>query len=107
MSSEPIIVACFHCRAPCTEEDYCFGCEAFVCAQCSPYFDGPGGPNHEPKDHLLYFGPLNDGEFTCRRVTGGSKKEPTLCGEPSVFSAYCLGHLHDAIDELARDGKPS
>ena len=107
MTTEPMIGVCFHCRAPCTEEDYCFGCKTLVCGQCSPYFDGPGGPGHEPEEHLLYFPSLEESEFTCRRVTGGFKDKPVLCGKPAVHSAYCLKHLHAVIDERVRARGPS
>lgn len=98
---------CFNCHAPCTDEDYCFGCRTIVCAQCSPYFDGPGGPNHRPDDHLLSFMDTVDGEFTCRRVVGGSKDQLTLCGKPAVLSAYCRDHLVVVLDERLAAGRAS
>jgi hypothetical protein len=105
-SDGPAVGYCFNCRAPCTEDDYCHGCEVLVCAQCDPYCDGPG-PDHSPEDHLLYFGQLGDGAHTCRRVVGGPAGAPALCGAPAVFSAYCADHLHAVFDERAGARRPS
>jgi hypothetical protein len=108
VDDEAMTGACFHCRAPCTEEDYCFGCETFVCALCSPYYDGPGGAGHTPAEHLLYLGTVCDPALderlagrplTCRRIVGGTDDAPVLCGRPAALSAYCREHLHAVIDE--------
>lgn|GEM_PF-2517590 len=92
---------CFHCLEPCGEDDYCHGCRTLVCGRCSPYYDGPGG-DHAPEDHLLYFERLTDGEYTCRWRVGAS-----LCGKPAFRSAYCVEHLHAAVDRLAASERPS
>ena len=111
MSDDPAIGTCFNCAAPCTEEDYCYGCKTLICSKCSPYYDGADGHNHRPDEHLLYFPTMNDGEFTCRRVVGMERKagvaSRVLCGKPAAFSAYCREHLHAVIDERLAAGEPS
>jgi hypothetical protein len=42
--------ACFHCRAACTDDNYCCGCKAFVCDGCEHEF--VMGFGHEPEEHL-------------------------------------------------------
>lgn len=95
--------ACFHCATPCGEDDYCFGCETFVCQQCSPYYDGPGG-DHEPEEHMLHLSIMNEDQpHTCRRIVGrDADGAPLFCGAPAVMSAYCVGHIGVVVDERAR-----
>lgn len=107
MDDEAMRGDCFHCGAPCTEDSYCFGCESFVCADCSPYYDGPGG-DHEPEEHMLHLEMMNeDQEHLCRRIVGHHGGRPKFCGLPAVMSAYCVGHLQQVIAERAAAGKPS
>ncbi len=98
---------CSHCGEPCTEEDYCFGCRALVCGRCSPYPDEPGGSEHSPADHLLFFPRVGDGARTCRWVVRRDTPQPVLCGKPAALSAYCREHLHAAVDERLDARRPS
>ena len=108
MSDNTVLGPCFHCHATCTEEDYCFGCNTLICGPCSPYYDGPSNRDHQPEDHLLCFGDVDDDRaLTCRRITGEFEHKFVFCGAPAVHSAYCLEHLHVVIDERARASKPS
>ena len=104
-----VIGTCFHCKRPCTDEDYCFGCKTIVCADCNPYYNGPDRSDHRPEDHLLCFPMLTEGvAYSCRRVVGDCATDhPTLCGRPAAHSAYCLECLHAVIDERARRESPS
>ncbi len=46
------IYACFFCGAHCTKEDYCYGCGAYICDECSEKRPSPWG-RHNPEDHEL------------------------------------------------------
>lgn len=41
---------CFFCGAPCTEDDYCEGCEVYLCRYCGTPEEGLV---HRPEDHLV------------------------------------------------------
>jgi len=42
---------CFNCFEPCDDDDYCYGCGAYVCEACASVVDVPWG-EHAPEDHL-------------------------------------------------------
>ena len=103
VSDVPPSGSCFHCGVHCTADDYCYGCKTLICARCSPYYEGPGGPSHVPSDHLLYLEPVAP-DATCRYVVGRERVSEAaerlyLCGRPAHCSAYCLAHLHVVLDE--------
>ncbi len=33
-NSENKKAKCYFCGLPCTDEDYCYGCQEFVCSKC-------------------------------------------------------------------------
>jgi hypothetical protein len=47
---------CHFCGADCTDEDYCHGCHATICATCDhPDPDArPQGHEHEPEAHRAH-----------------------------------------------------
>jgi hypothetical protein len=47
---------CYFCTALCGEEDYCTGCNEFVCPDCDeiPFEDLL--PGHEPEEHVGEWG---------------------------------------------------
>jgi hypothetical protein len=40
---------CYFCGCPCQEDDFCSGCDEFICDDCDETH--PMGP-HDPEDHL-------------------------------------------------------
>ncbi len=42
--------SCFHCKQPCTSDNFCYGCKSFVCNDCG--VESPMGFGHDPEDHL-------------------------------------------------------
>ena len=48
---------CWACFTPCTDIDYCTGCQEFVCPSCNEN-DCEGYGRHDPDEHFLEF----DGE---------------------------------------------
>lgn len=41
---------CFQCGAPCTDDNFCFGCKAFICDGCDKAIMLMG--QHEKEQHL-------------------------------------------------------
>lgn len=51
---------CVLCEPPVEEQDFCYGCEAYICQECNDtYPDVPGG-KHKPIDHLKLKSALSD-----------------------------------------------
>jgi len=49
---EELYGECWACFAPCERDDYCSGCEQFICAECNEN-DCEGYGRHDPEEHFV------------------------------------------------------
>ena len=43
---------CYFCGVACEDGDYCYGCEAYICDECSSIREAPWG-KHIPEEHEI------------------------------------------------------
>ncbi len=41
---------CYFCNKPTTQEDFCYGCQQYICEECNTNADLPFG-KHKVEDH--------------------------------------------------------